>query len=180
MWDWAFSYFFYFFCKKYEKAQKKHKKEIRRFPDVAVHRRRRWLYKCDEITQAESRLAVQGHNKSESAAQKRGSQHDCSGDGWVARKRGYTTRLYTFRVPKSGGWTACMTVCEDRMAGEDLGLMPCLAISLYTMHRNQHFTEHAVVAGITLLGGLGDDSLLGRISVSRHYIVRMKNCGREV
>jgi len=34
VWDWAFSYFFYFFCKKYEKAQKKHKKEIRRFPDA--------------------------------------------------------------------------------------------------------------------------------------------------
>jgi len=35
--DWAFSCFFYFFCKKHEKARKsneKHEKQITRFPDV--------------------------------------------------------------------------------------------------------------------------------------------------
>ena len=41
-------------------------------------------------------------------------------------------------------WTAC----EDRMADEDLGLLPRLGISLYTMRPNQHCTERAAVTGI--------------------------------
>jgi len=81
---------------------------------------------------------------------------------------------------RAGDGRLCMDTCEVRMADEDLGLLPRLGISLYTMRPDQHCTERAVVAGIILPGGLSEDSILGSMSVPRYYIARMKNCGREV
>jgi len=127
---------------------------------------------CNEIPEAESRLAVQDPSKSESTAQKSCCQH-CrnSNELWYTESeecRLYCTAFRTTVDVRLGYVSApncivvTVTTCEDRMADEDLGPLLRLGTALHTMHHlNQHCTEHAVVAGIILPGGLSEDSILG-------------------
>jgi len=98
---------------------------------------------CCEIPETESRLAVQDPSKSESTAQKSGCQHGRnSNELWYTEReecRLYGTAFRTAVVVRLGYVLApngivTATTCEDRIADEDLGLLPHLGTALYTMH----------------------------------------------
>lgn len=140
---------------------------------------------CSEIPETESRLAVQDPSKSESTAQKSGCQHGRNGNElWYTESEECCLYCIAFRtvvVVRLGYVLApngivTVTTYEDRIADEDLGLLPHPGTALHTMHHlNWHCTEYAVVAGIILRGGLSEDSILGGtigLAISRMIVSR--------
>ena len=88
---------------------------------------------------------------------------------WIGLPASEDGCLYTFRVPKSGGWAA-LHMTTDRMpvADEDLHVSAPYWAQCTPV---KPCTEHAVVGGITLPGGQGEEYSLAILESMHGFVI---------